>query len=113
MKDILTIQELMAWCERDGFFPPLEPFDLGDIPEELRPLAPYARVWGQLDEDLRAEVKDSTPAGLRRHFLSVVGGFGFVEMLDFWLGGPAADGPSYSDGYLAFSALNLTFAEML
>ena len=81
-------------------------FDLKDVPEDLRQLAPYAMFWGAADDSAREGVLKKTPEALRKNLKRVV--TAFDDQLDAWLAGPEASNPEPSDAYIAFSAMRMS-----
>ena len=79
--------------------------DPSRIPLELHGLLPLAEKFGVSDDCLRERlVNDSSAleiselkAGICSH----------EDALDNWLAGPEAQGPSFSDEYIAFSAMRM------
>lgn len=75
------------------------------VPEELRPLIPLAEKFGISDdlarEDLFANTEDRELAALKKTLAE------HDDQLDEWLAGPEADGPDFSDEYIAFSAMRM------
>jgi hypothetical protein len=73
------------------------------VPTELRPLLPYACIWGVTDDTTRGEMIERTPDDVREQMLKAIREREGAMLA--WLGGPEARGPEYSAEYLAFSAL--------
>jgi phage portal protein BeeE len=82
---------------------PMLRIDPENVPEEFRPLIPYAKFWGITDDVYREDLIRAAPAAVKRNLRDVVASFN----LDPWLGGPAAKGPKFSDEYIAFSAMRM------
>lgn len=75
------------------------------VPETLRGLVPLAERFGLSDDSYRLNLVARTPAEdladlrvrVRQH----------DSLLDEWLAGPDADGPGFSQEYIAFSAMRM------
>lgn len=76
------------------------------VPEPLRHLIPFAEKFGVSDDLIRDDLIEHTPKDelddLRRMVLN------HDDLLDEWLAGPECYGPSYSDEYIAFSAMRMS-----
>jgi hypothetical protein len=83
----------------------LEAFDDDDVPMIIRPLIPLARYLGVADDRLRekrvARLSSSTRSLVRLILRT------FDDDLDEWLAGKESYGPTFSDAYVAFSALRM------
>lgn len=79
--------------------------DSSRIPEELHQLIPLAQKFGIAD-DLEREklVAKSLPSELKQLKLEVAAN---DSALDLWLAGNEAQGPTFSDEYIAFSAMRM------
>jgi hypothetical protein len=75
------------------------------VPAPLRELIPLAERFGVPDDLIREDVFAKTPkrelAALKRTLAA------HNDLLDEWLAGPEADGPEFSDEYVAFSAMRM------
>lgn len=77
--------------------------DPRDVPEKLRALIPYAKIWGLPDDDFRGEIFQETSAELLNHIREVQALFD--DDFDDWLAGPEADDPdNHTNAYTAFSS---------
>jgi hypothetical protein len=83
--------------------------DPARVPAALRPLIPLAERFGISDDLIRADVIAVTPAGELRALSEAVEAE--AEAFDAWLAGPEADGPEYSEEYIAFTALRMAAEE--
>ncbi len=79
--------------------------DSSKVPQQLRPLLPYAEFWGVADDWTREELVEKAPADVQENLKDVVASFD--KSFDDWLAGPEADDPSLSDEYIAFTALRM------
>ena len=77
------------------------------VPEPLWALIPYAQLLGIQDDILRAERAALVPPEETARLKALLAAV--ADDLDAWLAGPEADGPTWTDEYLAFSALRITF----
>jgi hypothetical protein len=81
--------------------------DPASVPKALRDLIPIAERFGVSDdlmrEDLFEKTAESELAKLKRRLEK------FEDELDDWLGGSEADGPNFSEAYIAFSAMRMGF----
>jgi hypothetical protein len=75
------------------------------IPEGLRHLIPTAEKFGISDdltrEDFMAKASKAEVLGLKQLVET------YNNLLDVWLAGPEAAGPSFSDEYIAFSCMRM------
>jgi hypothetical protein len=76
-----------------------------NVPANLRHLLPYAEVWGITDDTLRADFMKTAPVEAVAHLRRIVEQYD--ELLDAWLSGSEATGPSFSREYTAFSAMRM------
>jgi len=75
------------------------------VPEPLRKLIPLAEKFGISDDLIRDDFFAKTP---KRELTDLKNTLTeFENLLDEWLAGPEADGPEYSDEYIAFSAMRM------
>lgn len=75
------------------------------VPEKLRHLIPLAEFWGIDDDLIRDDLVRSSPPDAIHDLKRIVAEHD--DLLDQWLAGPEAKGPSFSREYLAFSAMRL------
>lgn len=84
---------------------PVVKLDPKRVPEQLRELIPLAEKFGISDDLIREDFFAKTPKSeltkLKRTLSK------YDDFLDEWLAGPEADGPSFSDEYIAFSAMRM------
>jgi hypothetical protein len=75
------------------------------VPESLRELIPLAERFGIPDDLIRDDLFDKTPkrelSKLKRTLAEC------DHLLNEWLAGPEADGPRFSEEYIAFSAMRM------
>lgn len=79
--------------------------DPAKVPAGLRPLIPLAEQFGISDDLIREDVRAKTRAAELEAMRRVVAAHD--DAFDEWLAGPEADGPVFSDEYIAFSALRM------
>jgi hypothetical protein len=84
----------------------MKPINPSDVPENLRHLIPLAMQFGHTD-DLTHESRVwlGTPHELNLLRVAIAEN---DDAFDDWLAGPAANGLTYSDAYIAFSAMRMT-----
>ncbi|MDQ8203970.1 hypothetical protein [Pelagicoccus sp. SDUM812003] len=79
------------------------------VPEGLRSLIPFAEEFGVSDDGYRFEKIEKTPkdrlALLRELCIQK------DDELDEWLAGPEANGPTFSEEYIAFSSMRMAADE--
>ncbi len=79
--------------------------DAARVPAALRHLIPLAESFGVADDLIRQDIVAKTPADelevMRRAIEPLNDAF------DDWLAGPEADGPDFSDEYVAFTCLRM------
>ncbi|PQO47229.1 hypothetical protein [Blastopirellula marina] len=76
-----------------------------NVPPALRPLIPYAELWGLSDDLLRDERTMIAPPVAIEDLKAVI--VDFDNLLDDWLAGDEADSPYPSPEYIAFSAMRM------
>jgi hypothetical protein len=76
-----------------------------NVPEPLRLLIRLAEKFGISDDLIRADFIRKTPQGELEELSRTVREFD--DLLDEWLTGPAAAGPTYSPEYLAFTCMRM------
>ena len=79
--------------------------DPAKVPAKFRHLIPLAEQFGISDDLIREDVLAKTPAAEQAAMKKAV--LAQDDALDEWLAGPEADGPKFSDEYIAFSALRM------
>ncbi len=79
--------------------------DRSKVPERFWPLLPYAEFWGFADDWTRQDLVEQAPPEVQRNLKHVVSTFD--SALNEWLAGPESAGPSFSDEYIAFTALRM------
>ncbi len=106
--DVLPGAELVA---KHGLSLDGKPLNLRkeDVPASLHHLTELATFWGITDDVLRYKFVQAAPKEaletLKKEVRKV------EDELDRWLGGPEADGDSFSDAYTAFSCMRLAADE--
>jgi hypothetical protein len=84
---------------------PIIRLDLAKVPVALRHLIPLAEQFGIGDDLIREDVVAKTPPleveAMRRAVEA------HADAFDEWLAGPEAEGPKFSDEYIAFSCLRM------
>jgi hypothetical protein len=79
--------------------------DPGGVPEPLRHLIPLAERYGISDDLIRADFVAKTPPSDLTELRRIVQEH--TAPLDNWLAGPAADGPTFSAEYIAFTCMRM------
>lgn len=102
---ILSVKEMENSYGRFYDRSPKVPLDRKKVPQQYWPLLPYAEFWGISDDWTRGILVQEAPADVRLNLKQVV--VPFDSALDEWLAGPEADGPSFSDEYIAFTAMRM------
>ena len=100
--ELLSVEEMRRKYGLVAANRPIIHLDPTKVPEKLRHLVPYAELWGVGDDLIRDDMVRSAPRGAIEELKRVVQAHD--DLLDEWLAGPAADSPSPSEEYLAFSA---------
>lgn len=103
--NIFTREQLEKACGE--FFNPAQKvhFDIGDVPENLLSLIPYAEIWGLSDDWEREDLIQKTPEIMKENLKWAV--TQFEDEMDTWLGGAEALSDDPSDAYIAFSAFRM------
>ena len=76
-----------------------------NVPAALRPLIPYAELWGLADDLLREKRTSIAPPVAIQDLKAVI--VDFDNLLDDWQAGDEADSPYPSPEYIAFSAMRM------
>jgi hypothetical protein len=79
------------------------------VPPSLRHLIPLAEKFGISDDLIRADVLVKTPADELDALRRIVAHHD--PEFDGWLAGPEADGPTFTDEYIAFTCLRMAADE--
>jgi hypothetical protein len=79
--------------------------DLCRVPRELHALASVADRFGIADDWAREDLVRSTARAELDRLVQLVREHD--DALDAWLAGPEAEGPEFSDEYIAFSAMRM------
>lgn len=83
----------------------IQQFSESDVPEAVRALIPFARYLGDADDWARerivARLSKNTKSTLKDALRM------FDDDLDAWLAGNESYGPTFSDAYIAFSAMRM------
>jgi hypothetical protein len=75
------------------------------VPEPLRRLIPLAELWGVGDDLIRDDMVKKAPAAAIAELKRIVDQYD--DLLDEWLAGPEAEGPTFTPEYTAFSAMRM------
>ncbi len=75
------------------------------VPEPLRALIPLAEKFGIADDLIREDFFAKAPESELSHLKKTL--VAYDGHLDDWLAGPEAEGPQFSDEYIAFSAMRM------
>jgi hypothetical protein len=101
----LPAGEMRKRCGLTGENRSIFRLDPANVPEPLQPHIPLAERFGISDDLMRAAFIEKAPAAdvveLRRIVQE------YDALLDEWLAGPAARGPTYSTEYIAFSCMRM------
>ena len=81
-----------------------------DTPQNLRDLVHYALLWGEPDDGYRANLIQRAPLAVRANLKAIV--TERDDQLDEWLAGPEAAGPTFTDAYIAFTAMRMASDEI-
>jgi hypothetical protein len=76
-----------------------------NVPEDLRPLIPYAEFWGIADDLERERLVRAASSDALVNLVAVIRAHD--NALDRWLAGPEAQSAQPSDEYVAFSAMRM------
>jgi len=79
--------------------------DASRVPATLRPLIPLAERFGVSDDLIREDLITKSSAEELEAMRRAVEDH--AEAFDEWLAGPEAQGPGYSEEYIAFSCLRM------
>ncbi len=109
---VMTRDELKAECDRLGFRPPVYDFNISDVPENLRELAPYAEIWGNNSDETRWQLVKETPEALKEHLQELIFEPDVQDRFDEWLAGPESNKLPPTTAYLAFTCLRMAADEM-
>jgi hypothetical protein len=103
--EVLSAGEMRAKYGLTAENRPVIKLDPLRVPERLRKLVPLAEKFGIADDLIREDFFAKTPKGeldkLKRTLAE------YSDLFDEWLAGPEADGPEFSDEYVAFSAMRM------
>ncbi len=83
--------------------------DAAKVPKNLRHLIPLAEKFGVSDDIMRLDLMKKTPKAELKELQKVV--MQHEELLLEWLAGSAADQKTFSDEYIAFSAMLMAVDE--
>ena len=75
------------------------------MPEQLLHLIPLAELWGVSDDLIRDDMVRTAPRAAVDELKRIIKEHD--DLLDDWLAGPEAQGPTYSAEYTAFSAMRM------
>jgi hypothetical protein len=101
--EILPADEMRRKYGLDAEHRPAIRLNARNVPTALRHLIPLAEQFGVADDLIRLDVVRKAPAADVERLRTMVRESEGALME--WLGGPAADGPTYSDEYIAFSTM--------
>lgn len=82
-----------------------------DTPSSLQELVHYALLWGVSDDGYRADLVERAPPETRANLKWLV--TEREDQLDAWLAGAEAEGPTFTDAYIAFSAMRMASDEVV
>lgn len=81
-----------------------------DTPSSVREIAHYATLWGISDDGYRGDMIRGASEQARRNLKAVVNMY--EDSLEEWLTGDEAQGPEFSEAYVAFSAMVMASDEI-
>ena len=84
--------------------------DKNEVPKEFQHLIPLAEQYGETDDFYRSELAEKLTEKDKECLIEFLEEYQYK--LDDWLAGPEADGPTFSNGYLLFSALRMISEEI-
>ena len=79
------------------------PLNPKNVPKSLRHLIPLAQRWGECDDIIREDINKKSSKQERKALKQAIAEN--IELLEQWLAGPKAAGPTFSKEYIAFSAM--------
>jgi hypothetical protein len=103
--ELATAGELKAKYGLTAENRPMINLDRRRVPEALRPLIPYAEVWGIADDLIRHDLVRKTPRHVALRLKDIVERYD--DLLDEWLAGPEASSRKPTPEYVAFSAMRI------
>jgi hypothetical protein len=109
---VLSKSELDAICATLGFNPPPLTISVDEAPAQFAALIPYAEIWGHDDEDVRQEVRESTPPEFNLHLWWLRLDSGLHDPLEDWLTTPASKVRPLRFSYVALRCLCITLSEL-
>jgi hypothetical protein len=74
-----------------------------NVPKSLRQLIPLAQRWGESDDIIREDIVKKSSKKERKALKQAIADN--KDLLEEWLAGPKAAGPTFSKEYIAFSAM--------
>ena len=83
----------------------MKPLDLSNIPATLHSLVPLAERFGISDFDGRRLARQHAQEAEIEQLCTAIRKFD--DELDIWLAGAESNGPTFSDEYIAFSAMRM------
>lgn len=84
--------------------------DPENVPPMLRSLIPMAELWGISDDLIRADFIAGAPEAAKGELKASIERFD--DSLDDWLAGPEAEGPDFSEEYIAFTCMRMAADEV-
>ncbi len=103
--ELLSVEELRQKYGLTASNRPVVRLNSDRVPEALRHLIPFAEIWGIKDDITRDDMARTAPKEAIEDLKRIVERN--EDLLDDWLAGPEAAGPSFSEEYLAFSAMRM------
>lgn len=103
--ELLSVERMRKKCGLTAAGRSAIHLDPQRVPEQLRHLIPYAELWGINDDLIREDMVRNAPREAIEALQRIVAEHD--DLLDDWLAGPEADGPRFSEEYLAFSAMRM------
>jgi hypothetical protein len=103
--ELLSVEEMREKYALTAENRPEIRLDPANIPPLLHRLIPYAELWGISDDLIRDDVVRRAPQEAIDELKRVIELY--EDPLDEWLAGPEAQGPAFTQEYLAFSAMRM------
>ena len=103
--EVLPADEMRAKYGLTAENRPTIALDVAKVPESLRPLVPLAERFGVSDDLMREDLVAKSPAEELADMRRAVEAH--ADAFDEWLAGPAAEGPHFTNEYIAFTCLRM------
>jgi hypothetical protein len=103
--ELLSVEEMRKKYGLTASNRPTIHLNPAKVPAPLRHLIPFAELWGVKDDLIRDDLVRNAPKAAIEDLQSIIERY--EDLLDEWLAGPEAEGPEFSEEYLAFSAMRM------